>query len=94
MFLIEVSPDELSYLKRTLDKSSVIGTDAVLHAEIRKRCDQPIIGEKLVADIQHRARQNAPGGAPPQEAPAMPVMPAMPSPEPIPGYPMSPNQPH
>lgn len=100
MFLIEVAPDELSYLKRVLDAAPVKGTEAVMHAEIRKRTDQPIIGEKLVADIQQKAMQQQGGAQPaptqmppvPQGAPEVPRHAPMPGPDAIPAYPM-PNMP-
>ena len=82
MFLIELSIDGLSYLKKALKTVVVTGENALLHSEIAKHLEQPIIGDKLVADIQAKALQ---GGAPAPAAPAPVMTPApMPTAAPMP----------
>lgn len=85
MFLIEIAPDELSHLKSVMDAATVRGKEAAIHHEIRKRLDTPIVGEKLIADIQMKARRGPQGGpvADPGTPPATPVAEPAPLPPPV-----------
>ena len=90
MFLIELSVDGLAYLKGALKRLPVQGDDVTLHADITKALDRPIIGEKLVQDIQQKALQGSTSAAPMPPAPPMPTAPPQ---DAIPAYPMPPAPP-
>jgi hypothetical protein len=93
MFLIELSVDGLAHLKKVMRSVPVEGDDITKHAEIMKHLDNPIVGEKLVHDIQQKALQQ---DAAPQGAPGLPhtpgpvssPMPTMPGPDAVQAFPM------